>query len=134
MLVGILVEVVQVVSAVEGERSRLETVKFKIHEILDMNGVDTNGDCMVSRPEFIAMLMNDVATRALIDIGVDVVALVDYVDDIFPEGRTSLSFGDFMDVVLQLRGSNGATVKDIVDLRKHLATSLAAREPQRTCS
>merc|ERR1712129_331694 len=35
-----------------------------------------------------------------------------------------LSFPLFMETVLQLRGSNNATVKDIVDLRKFMAQEL----------
>merc|ERR1712242_192567 len=36
-----------------------------------------------------------------------------------PHGEEKeLSFGEFMDMILQLRGSNTATVKDVVDLRK----------------
>merc|ERR1711933_489234 len=63
--------------------------------------------------------------RALQDVGVDVVSLVDFTDFIFQNGR-ELTFSDCMDVVLQLRGTNASTVKDIVDLRKQVLAELAA--------
>jgi len=66
------------------------------------------------------------ACRALRDVGVDVIGLVDCADTLFVDnhGRMveELEFADFMDVVLQLRGSNTATVKDVVELRKLLRT------------
>merc|ERR1711920_807805 len=53
------------------------------------------------------------------------IGLVDFADFIFDgdgcgaeEDEPELDFPKFMDVVLQLRGSNNATVKDVVDLRK----------------
>merc|ERR1712037_403981 len=55
--------------------------------------------------------------KALQGVGVDVIALFDYTEFVFQSSR-ELSFPEFMDVILQLRGSNTATVKDIVDLRK----------------
>mmetsp|Transcript_1006 Transcript_1006/g.3600 ORF Transcript_1006/g.3600 Transcript_1006/m.3600 type:complete len:90 (-) Transcript_1006:153-422(-) len=41
--------------------------------------------------------------------------------DFIFKGVEELTFPDFMEVVLQLRGSNGATVRDVVDLRKWVA-------------
>ena len=43
----------------------------------------------------------------------DVVGLVDFADDIFKD-EIELSFHDFMDLVLQLRSSNNATVRDVI--------------------
>jgi hypothetical protein len=57
--------------------------------------------------------------RALTEVGVDVIGLVDFADVIF-EDDDELSFGRFMEIVLELRGSNSATVKDIIELRKLL--------------
>merc|ERR1719183_759108 len=53
------------------------------------------------------------------EIGVDVVGLVDFADFIFKDG-VELSFPEFMEIVLQLRGSNMSTVRDVVDLRKFM--------------
>jgi len=56
-------------------------------------------------------------------MGVDVFGLVDLTDFIFRDGH-ALDFGEFMELVMQLRGSNQATVKDIVDLRKFIVNEI----------
>mmetsp|Transcript_51964 Transcript_51964/g.97502 ORF Transcript_51964/g.97502 Transcript_51964/m.97502 type:complete len:101 (-) Transcript_51964:170-472(-) len=50
----------------------------------------------------------------------DVVVLVDLIDHIFTDENSELTFADLMELVLQLRGTNTATVRDVVDLRKFL--------------
>jgi len=53
--------------------------------------------------------------------------LMDFTEFIFGDVTEAkeLSFPDFMDMILQLRGSNTATVKDVVDLRKMFISELA---------
>jgi hypothetical protein len=53
----------------------------------------------------------------LAEVGVDVVGLLDF-GDVIVDDNDDLDFPNFMELVLQLRGSNQATVKDVVDLRK----------------
>ena len=72
-------------------------------------------------------------------IGVDMVSLVDFADLIFeeqgmPRGGDDaeaqdirISFSAFVKQVLLLRGSNTATVKDMVDLRWWLSKSLQSK-------
>jgi hypothetical protein len=55
--------------------------------------------------------------RIIEEVGVDVVGLVDFMDDIFKDGL-ELSFPDVMELVLQLRSQNQATVRDVIELRK----------------
>merc|ERR1712157_205049 len=64
--------------------------------------------------------MGPEAAKIIQDIGVDVIGLVDFLDYIFKDGP--LSFGDFMELMLALRGTNTSTVKDIVDLRRYVAS------------
>jgi len=61
------------------------------------------------------------------EVGVDVVGLIDIADTIFEShdgddafGERQLTFGEFMEVILDMRGSKTARVKDIVNLRKHI--------------
>mmetsp|Transcript_141121 Transcript_141121/g.243904 ORF Transcript_141121/g.243904 Transcript_141121/m.243904 type:complete len:135 (+) Transcript_141121:1-405(+) len=84
--------------------------------------MDLNGDGMVSQDEFELLLQHPDATRCLNSVGVDVVGLVDFADFIF-RGE-DISFVDFVELVLTLRGTNTARVKDIVDLRKYMAMEL----------
>mmetsp|Transcript_109754 Transcript_109754/g.199844 ORF Transcript_109754/g.199844 Transcript_109754/m.199844 type:complete len:728 (-) Transcript_109754:68-2251(-) len=117
MLMGVLVEVVSVVSAVEKEQMVVNFVKHQLQSLLHTSGLDADGDNQISKAEFENLLEKQEAARALQDVGVDVVGLVDFTDFIFKDD-IELSFPDFMEMVLQLRGSNTATVKDIVDFRK----------------
>mmetsp|Transcript_153973 Transcript_153973/g.273070 ORF Transcript_153973/g.273070 Transcript_153973/m.273070 type:complete len:739 (+) Transcript_153973:74-2290(+) len=125
MLVGVLCEVVSVVSAVEKEQLTVSCVKQKLMKMFDDPKVDTDGNCSISRKEFENLLVNEEAASIIQDMGVDVVGLVDFADIIF-EDDIELTFGDFMELVLQLRGSNMCTVKDIVDLRKFVVAEFNA--------
>lgn len=57
--------------------------------------------------------------KALPKLGVDAGAALDYGRMLF-EDDESVSFVEFMHAMLTLRGSNKATVKDIVELRKYI--------------
>jgi len=123
MLVGVLIEVVGVVSAVEKEQLKVTFVKTKLMELMEATGFEVDNGTMITRREFANLLSNADAVRIIQDIGVDPIGLVDFTDHIFRddidglEGE-GLSFADFMEVIMQFRGKNGSTVKDIVDLRK----------------
>jgi hypothetical protein len=127
MLIGVICEVVSAVAATEREAMTLVFVKERIKALMALG--DDNADCEISKQEFLKLLSNKAATTILEDVGVDVVGLVDFADTIFePDcsdevGETQekvLSFADFMGVVLDLRGTNTATLRDITQLRKHI--------------
>jgi hypothetical protein len=123
MLVGVLCEVVSVVSSVEKESLLVNYVKTTLQHMLITSGIDADGDHKIARSEFETLLELPGAARAIQEVGVDVVGLMDFTDFIFKDGK-ELSFPDFMDTILQLRGTNTATVKDIVDLRKLVVLEL----------
>merc|ERR1712039_188863 len=67
------------------------------------------------------------AVHVIEEVGVDVLGLVDYVDFLFSQDEEEeISFETFFFLLLQLRGSNTATVKDIMDLRKFLIQSMSS--------
>merc|ERR1712137_1336515 len=77
----------------------------------------------ISKVELMKIVENSEALGILCEVGVDPVALMDLQEYLFTDASgkdTSLSFPDFMDIVLDLRGSNSATVKDIMNLTKTL--------------
>lgn len=119
MLIGVMVETVHVVSMVEREQLSVNFTKDKLLNMLHTSNLDADGDNVISKAEFAALLQIPEAVRAMQELGVDVVGLVDHTEYVF-EKSSELSFPAFMDIVLQLRGSNKATVKDIVDLRKSM--------------
>merc|ERR1719326_2851355 len=112
MLVGVLCEVVSVVSSCEKETLTVNFVKQRLLSILGMpgSGIDEDGSQSISKSEFESLLTNADAARVIQEMGVDVIGLVDFSEIIF-EDDVELSFADFIDLVLQLRGSNGSTVK-----------------------
>jgi hypothetical protein len=125
MLIGVLCEVVTVVSSVEKESMLVNYVKSTLQHMLTTSGIDMDGDAHISKREFEVLLEFPGAAKAIQEVGVDVVGLMDFTDFIFQDGK-ELSFPDFMDMVLQLRGTNTATVKDLVDLRKVLISELGS--------
>lgn len=92
--------------------------------------MDSDGGGSISKREFLHIIENAEAVRCLSDVGVDVFALIDNADYIFNDDdventeEMELDFKTFMEVVLALRGTNQATVKDVVDLRKFMRMSM----------
>merc|ERR1712046_311406 len=82
-------------------------------ELDNMDGDSDN----ICKAEFYDFLRKPAAVAALREVGVDVIGLVDVSDYLFA-GDGKLSFVDFMDKLLELRGGNTVTVQDIVNLRK----------------
>eukprot|EP00927_Polykrikos_kofoidii_P046764 TRINITY_DN40904_c0_g1_i1.p1 TRINITY_DN40904_c0_g1~~TRINITY_DN40904_c0_g1_i1.p1 ORF type:complete len:797 (-),score=159.98 TRINITY_DN40904_c0_g1_i1:221-2464(-) len=123
MLIGVLCEMVSVVAATEKEEMLVSFVNMKLTKVMAL--IDSDGGGTISKDEFIQILDSVEAMQALQDVGVDVVGLVDFADFIFggedeneEGGEVELTMQQFMEIVLSLRGSNSATVKDMVDLRK----------------
>eukprot|EP00928_Gymnodinium_smaydae_P096095 TRINITY_DN8416_c0_g2_i1.p1 TRINITY_DN8416_c0_g2~~TRINITY_DN8416_c0_g2_i1.p1 ORF type:complete len:759 (+),score=81.46 TRINITY_DN8416_c0_g2_i1:53-2329(+) len=122
LLIGILCEVVSNVAKAERDEMSVALVTGKLFHILVECDEDSDG--MISRDEFKQLLSNTEALEALTDVGVDPAALVDLSDVIFERGEDDeqssnlLSFSAFMQLVLEMRGSNAATVRDVVILKK----------------
>jgi len=132
MMVAVVVQVVQVVSTVEKEQIQVNFVKSLLKRVMKDSPMDPDGETKISKFEFKALLEKPTAVRALQNINVDVVGLVDITDYIFEDDDIVLSFTEFMEILLQLRGTNKATVKDIVDLRKFFLQELQFLEMRLT--
>lgn len=127
MLIGVLTEVVSAVAATEKETLTVTFVRNKMQDVLKQ--IDNDGDGNITKNEFVKIVANKDASEALAEVDVDVIGLVDFADFIFADEDgigtdKALDFQKFMDVVLQFRGSNNATVKDIVNLRKFVTKSM----------
>eukprot|EP00927_Polykrikos_kofoidii_P007814 TRINITY_DN13207_c1_g3_i1.p1 TRINITY_DN13207_c1_g3~~TRINITY_DN13207_c1_g3_i1.p1 ORF type:complete len:870 (-),score=165.18 TRINITY_DN13207_c1_g3_i1:100-2487(-) len=131
MLIGVLCEVVSAVASSEREELLVNYVRSRLEKVMAI--IDEDGGGTISRDEFMLILGNMEAMEALHEVGVDVIGLVDFADFIFGDEddaeedapAVELTLPEFMEVILQLRGTNSATVKDIVDLRKFVRTSIA---------
>merc|ERR1719410_2975872 len=122
MLIGVICEVVSAVAACEKDSISFSYVAEKIRELLQ-DGADIDDDEQISREELMKMLDNKKALSILNDVGVDPADLVDLKDQIFEDvngEEKQLKYDEFMDLVLSLRGSNNATVKDMMTLRKYM--------------
>jgi voltage-gated sodium channel len=81
----------------------------------------------LSKKDFEAFLTKPDVIKIIQDVGVDVVGLLDNAEVIYEDKDkegTGLSFFDFIDVVLNLRGTNPATVKDIKETQRILKTDV----------
>lgn len=122
MLLGVLVEAVKTVSTIEQEQMMADFARKVlcglIQDDTEMQEVDYQ-QRMISEKEFKSLLRKPRAVKALPKLGVDAGAALDYGRMLF-EDDESVSFVEFMHAMLTLRGSNKATVKDIVELRKYI--------------
>jgi len=116
MLIGVLCEVVSAVATTEKEMILTQTVSDKMLGVVQ--SLDTNSNGMVSLSEFRKILEIPQALQALQDVGVDPAGVVDFAEMMFfedsdPDKPVELPFDTFMEMILDLRCSNTATVKDI---------------------
>jgi len=128
MLIGVICEVISDVANREREEIMIQDLRIKIGTISSLFSGAADADSeeeepMVSRDSFVELMKHEEAAQALNEVGVDVIALVELADFIFPKtGKVELS--KFIQLLLQFRGSNTATVKDIVDMRKYVLSEL----------
>mmetsp|Transcript_34869 Transcript_34869/g.81492 ORF Transcript_34869/g.81492 Transcript_34869/m.81492 type:complete len:558 (+) Transcript_34869:111-1784(+) len=131
MLIGVLCEVVSVTAESEREELFLKDLWIKMSAyITGQNPHDPHfhagGEAlMISKEQFFKNLLdNDEAFKDLHDVGIDVVALGDFSDFIFRDSA-EMNLSTLFDTVLQFRGSNNATVKDIADTRTFLLREIS---------
>lgn len=137
MLIGILCDVVHQVALNEKEEVAVSYLKSTLLEILECH--DKDNDRQIHRDEFELLMKNPEMHFVLTRFGVNAADLVTLKDVLFEASDTNfwdaddaptassdnmplrkLSFAEFLEVVLRLRGGNMATVHDIVDLREYV--------------
>lgn len=118
MLIGVLCEVIAAVAEEEKESMIVDKVNEKFSAIC--TDLDRNGDGTLSWDEFLLILDYPEALDALDSVGVDMESMVDLAEDFFNEDGepVCVTFMEFMEMVLDLRGGQTATVKDIMGLGK----------------
>eukprot|EP00425_Heterocapsa_triquetra_P013103 CAMPEP_0195132228 /NCGR_PEP_ID=MMETSP0448-20130528/146506_1 /TAXON_ID=66468 /ORGANISM="Heterocapsa triquestra, Strain CCMP 448" /LENGTH=250 /DNA_ID=CAMNT_0040170219 /DNA_START=6 /DNA_END=754 /DNA_ORIENTATION=- len=135
MLIGILCEVSWRTSRIEQDKMNLNLVRATMQAVIDGDGgIDCNHDGLISKPEFLGILGNKAALRALKQCGVDVNGLIESADFIFEdlddEGELferRLTFDEFISTVFDQREQKLATVKDITNLRKFIGQNQKQR-------
>ena len=92
-----------------------------------LNDCDADSDGSMGWGEFAKFLETDACQRELRRFDVDVDALIDIVEDMFfltdaQVDSISISFHQIIELILQLRGSETATVKDVMIIGKRINT------------
>mmetsp|Transcript_48400 Transcript_48400/g.144548 ORF Transcript_48400/g.144548 Transcript_48400/m.144548 type:complete len:517 (-) Transcript_48400:267-1817(-) len=138
MLIGILCEVACRVSTREKEIMDIEMVEAKLLKIVT-ESLDYNQDNRISKSEFLDILKNQNACKALHQVGVEATDLVAHADLIYNDDyedqdsdgsfeEKKLNFNEFMQVILKMRGTNAATIKDITNLKKFIKDDISRLE------
>jgi len=114
MLVGVLVEVVGVIAAAEKEGMMVTSIATDLR--VAMAQVGYNPDAPITQFEFNKCLETPQVAGIMHGAEVDVLMLSEMSDVIFENPdmeATGLTFEMFVEIVLNMRGSNFATVKDL---------------------
>eukprot|EP00931_Biecheleriopsis_adriatica_P085829 TRINITY_DN60617_c0_g1_i1.p1 TRINITY_DN60617_c0_g1~~TRINITY_DN60617_c0_g1_i1.p1 ORF type:complete len:763 (-),score=136.86 TRINITY_DN60617_c0_g1_i1:77-2365(-) len=113
MLVGVLVDVVSVISNAEKEGIMVSYVAMEIRSLFEKLGYDP--DATFTRSEFQTIMTESDMLRFCSSNGVDVAALLDTLEFIYEDvvkNGDGFRLLNFVDTLLNTRGSNPATVKD----------------------
>merc|ERR1740121_2297365 len=81
MLIGILCDVAARITANEKDARDIDLVQEKLLDILKAS--DLNGDGRISKVEFLNILVDSEALRALKQVGIDITQLADHADLLF---------------------------------------------------
>merc|ERR1719506_84500 len=123
MLIGVICSVVTNVQETANEKGEIKKVKKILWSALE--NIDDNHNMYISPDEFSSMCDNANVIHALEKAGIDVQDLIELSDYIFSEHmdeeKGGISFGQFLEVVLNLRHSKTATTWDITDLRRYIS-------------
>jgi len=120
MMTGVLVSIInQCTKQTEEEGAQLK-LKKHLGEMFEAADKDNSG--LVSLDEFDAALEEDLLIRNLLDAGVDIVAFVEFTRPNIPQ--EGLHVHEIVRAMLQFRGKQTATVKDIMEVRMLMGSYL----------
>merc|ERR1712113_371912 len=121
ILGGLLVRTVATVADVEKEEKGIMFMKETMSTLWDKTlAVDENCDGKLSHAELTDLVTDEEACRLLDATGVDLDGLVNLSQSIFRQYGGALTKGQFIKVLLDLRGKNAAKVKDHVETRRFI--------------
>jgi len=126
MLIGVLVELVSAISVAEKEGMTVSFISSEMRRAMVMLDVDLS--TRLSKLQFQKLLAEPSISGIVQAAGVDVISLLDMSDVIFEDlevdEMSGLSFENLVEIVLNMRGTNTATVKDIKAQLKIIKTVL----------
>jgi len=134
ILTGMLCKVIVAVADTEHEKIHVSFVKEELLHVMvelncvelpqsgDVNEIDTQ-TTHITKELFGQMIVNSRALASFHKIGVDFGGLVAHASYFYEHAsvqQPAMKFADFLETLLQLRGTNNATVRDIVGVKKLL--------------
>lgn len=125
VLTGLLVQTVKTVAEVEKEEKQFKHMNATMANFWRaLASADEDGDGNIDEQELHKMLEDVKNTKILQKMDVDVESLVNLSAFIFEQHGGRLTQPEFTTVVMDLRGSRKATVKDHVETRKFFRSQL----------
>lgn len=135
MLMGVLVSVVGVIAQTEKESKQVVDLADQMRAVMLALGYDQAEP--LTKIQFIKMTQEPEALWIMEDMGIDVIVLTDMVDMIFEDASQdghTIPFSSLVSILLNLRGRNPASVKDIKEhdrlFKQHLVKSMAMTTAQ----
>merc|ERR1712232_301506 len=126
MLVGVMVDCIACIAAGEKEGVIASVVAERFRDAFQKAGrSDTNP---ITKYEFTQVLQEPEIAAIILEIGVDIVVLMDMIDVIYDDPTRNvvgLTFETFVEIVLNMRGTLPCSVKDTRELYRVLKKSSA---------
>ncbi|CAJ1453961.1 unnamed protein product [Effrenium voratum] len=117
MLVGVLVQVLQVLSQVENDSITATFLREQTVKVFNL--MDINNDGKVDIEEFSRLVKQSGMVKALQEADIDVAALIQEADLIF-NGQERLDIDEFVSQIQAFRRTNQVTIKDLLQFRRML--------------
>ncbi|CAE7191390.1 Catsper2 [Symbiodinium pilosum] len=114
MLLGVLVDVIGAVAATEKQKIEISYIVGQLREELEKMSIVPE-DMALNQQDFQNLVMEPGVVRVMQDAGVNVDVFADMLDMVWDDSSKtsgSITFTDLVNMVLNMRGSNPATVKD----------------------
>merc|ERR1719433_1257030 len=125
VLAGLLVQTVKTVAEVEKEEKSVKELVGTMEKLwLCILDADVDNSRTIDEAEFRSIMSIKETAKILHHMDVDVDGLVNLSSFFFEQHKGKLTRKDFLKMVLDLRGSRKATVKDHVETRKFLCAEL----------
>lgn len=121
MLIGVICSVVQALSDVEEEETFAREAMQKLEALLI--SIDVDGNRMIDKREVESLLDNRELLLILKDQNIDINGLLDFIPFMFRD-EDELKIKDFLNMLIQFRGTRTATVKDLVEMRKFMSMEM----------
>lgn len=133
MLIGVLCEVISAVAEEEKESMIIDKIHEKFGKIVEK--LDKNKSGTISWEEFQQIVQYPEALRALESVNVDAVGMIDMAEDFFfDDGKpVQLTFENFMEMILDMRGGQTATLKDVMSFGTRFNRKFLEVKDQMAC-